>query len=59
MHPEPMQNVDTSLSEKSLNRVVDQEECKLFIELLTDIDTRGNYETLGSDRILEIAGKLE
>ena len=59
MQLEAVDNVDTGLPEESISRTVEDEERKLFIELLTDIDTLGTYETLGSNLILEIAGKLE
>ena len=59
MQLEAQENVDATLPVKSLSRTVESEERELFIELLTDIDKLGTYETLGSDLILEIAGKLE
>ena len=56
---EAQENMDARLPGESLSRTVESEERELFIELLTDIDKLGTYETLGSDLILEIAGKLE
>ena len=59
MQLEAEENVDIRLPGESLSRTVENEEREQFIELLTDIDKLGTYETLGSDLILEIAGKLE
>ena len=59
MQVDTQENVDARLPGESLSRTVEIEERELFIELLTDIDKLGTYETLGSDVIQEIAGKLE
>ena len=59
MQLEAEENVDITLPGESLSRTVEKEERELSIEVLTDIDELGTYETLGSDLILEIAGKLE
>ena len=56
---EAQENVDARLPVESLSRTVESEERELFIEFLTVIDKLGTYETLSSDLILEIAGKLE
>ena len=59
MQLEAQENVDARLPVESLSRTVESEECELFIELITDYDKIRKYKFLGSDLILEIAGKLE
>ena len=59
MQLEAQENVDPRLHVESLSRTVESEECELFIELITDYDKIRTYKFLGSDLILEIAGKLE
>ena len=59
MQLEAEENVDTRLPGESLSHTVESEERELFIELLKDMGKLGTYETLGSDFILELAGKLE
>ena len=49
--------MDIRLPEESVSRTIENKERELFIELLTDIDKLGTYETMGSDLILEMAGK--
>jgi len=51
--------VDARVPVESLSHTVESEEREPFIELITDFDKIRTYEPLGSDLILEIAGKLE